>query len=93
MTNIPLVASTSINRTFLHLIAFLAPTGGSLTAVLEPLFLKYKVDVYFAGHMHDYERVLPNINGSVVAQGNRYENPSAPVYVVVGNGRTRIALT
>jgi 3',5'-cyclic AMP phosphodiesterase CpdA len=32
---------------------------GSLRAVLEPLFLKYGVNVVFAGHEHFYERVKP----------------------------------
>jgi 3',5'-cyclic AMP phosphodiesterase CpdA len=30
-----------------------------LRKVLEPLFVKYGVDVVFAGHEHVYERVLP----------------------------------
>jgi hypothetical protein len=30
---------------------------------LEPLFVKYGVDVAFWGHMHCYERTCPVING------------------------------
>jgi hypothetical protein len=39
---------------------------------LEPLFVKYKVDVFLCGHMHDYERTCPVSNGS--CQGT-YDKP------------------
>ena len=43
--------------------------GSQITKVrndLEPLFARYGVDVYIAGHEHDYESVWPVLNGSVV---------------------------
>uniref|UniRef100_A0A6B2L5Y2 Purple acid phosphatase n=1 Tax=Arcella intermedia TaxID=1963864 RepID=A0A6B2L5Y2_9EUKA len=60
--------------------------GSVLPAFFEPLFLQYKVDLYVCGHQHVYERVHPNINGTVVASGNTYTNPAAPVYLVHATG-------
>lgn len=48
---------------------------------IEDLFLKYNVDVYFAGHKHSYERDHPVYKG--VPQAN-YHNPNATVYITVG---------
>jgi len=56
--------------------------GAPLPAIIEPLFLQYKVDLYVAGHQHVYERIHPNINGTVVSTGNFYTNPKAPAYIV-----------
>jgi len=55
--------------------------GGRIQSELEPLFLKYGVDLYLCGHQHMYERVYPNINGTVVATGNVYTNPKATAHV------------
>jgi len=49
---------------------------------IEPLLKKYRVDLYFAGHLHNYERSLPVYDGAVVARS--YSNPGATVHVVVG---------
>ena len=49
------------------------------------------VDLVLTGHEHCYERVHPNRNGTVVSLPNNatgvptYENPTAPVQVVVGS--------
>eukprot|EP00163_Fabomonas_tropica_P016716 TRINITY_DN2985_c0_g1_i1.p2 TRINITY_DN2985_c0_g1~~TRINITY_DN2985_c0_g1_i1.p2 ORF type:complete len:277 (-),score=49.14 TRINITY_DN2985_c0_g1_i1:57-887(-) len=51
---------------------------------IEPLMLEYGVDLYLCGHMHAYERVHPNINGTVKATGNAYKSPGAPVHVLQG---------
>lgn len=55
----------------------------------EELFIKYKVDVVVAGHVHLYERNLPTKNNEPVLDGvsedkKTYTNPQAPVYVVTG---------
>jgi len=55
--------------------------GAGMQSQLEPLFLKYHVDLYICGHQHVYERVHPNVNGTLVATGNIYRNPSAPAHV------------
>src|SRR6266849_9845691 len=51
-----------------------------LRAVLEPLFLKYGVDVVFAGHEHVYERVKPQ-------KGIYYFNEGASGELRAGNLR------
>eukprot|EP01138_Halocafeteria_seosinensis_P012922 gb/GECG01013200.1/.p1 GENE.gb/GECG01013200.1/~~gb/GECG01013200.1/.p1 ORF type:complete len:539 (+),score=38.97 gb/GECG01013200.1/:1-1617(+) len=64
--------------------------GAPLQADIEPLLLTYDVDLAISGHMHAYERVHPNKNGTVVTRprqhGNTqvYDNPKAPVHVVSG---------
>ncbi|KAJ3679148.1 hypothetical protein LUZ60_017159 [Juncus effusus] len=63
--------------------------GESMRAVFEPWFVKYKVDLVFAGHVHAYERSyrISNINYNITS-GNRYPVPDkwAPVYITVGDG-------
>ena len=49
---------------------------------LDPLLTKYKVDIYFSGHQHSYERLWPVSNGTVVQES--YNNPKAPVHIVSG---------
>jgi len=56
--------------------------GARVQSLLEPLFLKYKIDLYLCGHQHVYERIHPNINGTLVSSGNVYKNPTAPAHVV-----------
>jgi len=50
---------------------------------LEPLFLKYKVDMVFQGHDHDYERTVP------VKEGRPDENDGI-IYVTLGGGGSTI---
>lgn len=49
---------------------------------IEPLLAEFKVDLFVAGHLHNYERSYPVMNGTVVSTS--YENATAPVHVVVG---------
>ncbi|XP_027177257.1 bifunctional purple acid phosphatase 26 [Coffea eugenioides] len=63
--------------------------GESIRTVFESWFVKYKVDVVFAGHVHAYERSyrISNIHYNV-SSGYPYPVPdkSAPVYITVGDG-------
>ncbi|KAI5314106.1 hypothetical protein L3X38_043282 [Prunus dulcis] len=63
--------------------------GETMRVMYESLFVKYKVDVVFAGHVHAYERshrisnVTYNIvNGICIP----VKNQSAPVYITIGDG-------
>lgn len=62
--------------------------GAPLSAALEPLFVRYGVDVVFAGHIHSYETTFPVINGTVMGapapNSSTFLDPAAPVYVVGG---------
>ncbi|KAL0314638.1 UNVERIFIED_CONTAM: Purple acid phosphatase 2 [Sesamum angustifolium] len=63
--------------------------GETMRVMYEPWFVKYKVDVVFAGHVHAYERSerISNIRYNVV---NGFCTPvsddSAPVYITIGDG-------
>lgn len=63
--------------------------GESMRSVFERWFVRNKVDVIFAGHVHAYERSyrISNIHYNV-STGDRYPIPdeSAPVYITVGDG-------
>jgi len=66
------------------------PSGDSLIVkqVFEPLLREFKVDLFFAGHVHSYERTYPIYNSTV--QGTSYVNPNATVYIVNGAGGVRV---
>ena len=51
---------------------------------VEPLFQKYSVDLYSAGHEHDLEIIYPVTNGTLVQKS--FDKPSAPVHIVTGAG-------
>ncbi len=53
-----------------------------LGPALEPLMREFGVDLYLAGHLHNYERSYPVFGGSVVSTS--YDKPNATVHVVVG---------
>lgn len=53
-----------------------------LGPALEPLLKKYGVDLYLAGHLHNYERSFPTLNGTRTESS--YNKPNATVHVVVG---------
>jgi len=74
---------------------------GSLQTSLDPLLAKYKVDVYNAGHVHDYSSTWPICytynatagNGtSDICKGDdgkpihSFANPKGTVHVTEGNG-------
>lgn len=56
----------------------------SMLADLEPLMLKYGVDIYAAGHQHQYESMFPVKHGQPTAKN--FVNPAAPVHFLTGNG-------
>jgi len=55
-----------------------------VSSKLEPLLLEYGVDIFNAGHIHDYESAWPTKNGKVCRKS--FDNPDCPVYIVEGNG-------
>ncbi|KAM1006175.1 hypothetical protein EV1_002851 [Malus domestica] len=55
----------------------------------EPWFLKYRVDVVFAGHVHAYERSerVSNVAYNIVnGICKPVKDQSAPVYITIGDG-------
>lgn len=63
--------------------------GESMRAVFEKWFVRNRVDIVFAGHVHAYERSyrISNIEYNV-SSGDRNPVPdrSAPLYITVGDG-------
>lgn len=53
-----------------------------LAPVLEPLLKENGVDLFVAGHLHNYERAWPVYNGTVLQKD--YKDPAATVHVVAG---------
>mgnify|MGYP003932722243 FL=1 len=59
---------------------------------VEEVMYKYGVDMYFAGHIHSYERNLPVYKGKVMPftkknsdKGNHYiQDPQAPLHILAG---------
>jgi hypothetical protein len=51
---------------------------------LEPLFMKYGVDLFFAGHEHDYESIWPSYNNKLVQKS--FVRPRATTHFVTGAG-------
>jgi len=56
---------------------------------LENLLVKYKVDLVFTAHRHNYERMWPVYNSQPV---KTYNNPGLPVYIVNGAAGNREGL-
>eukprot|EP00050_Salpingoeca_kvevrii_P007355 m.295622 g.295622 ORF g.295622 m.295622 type:complete len:472 (+) comp13230_c0_seq1:48-1463(+) len=56
--------------------------GVGTDAGIEPLLLKYGVEMYFAGHTHHYERTYPVARGSAV--GKSYVNVKGVVHIQSG---------
>ncbi|PNX86025.1 purple acid phosphatase, partial [Trifolium pratense] len=63
--------------------------GETMRVMFESWFVKYKVDVVFAGHVHAYERservsnIAYNIVNGICAP---VKDQSAPVYITIGDG-------
>lgn len=59
---------------------------------IEPLLVKYNVDVGFWGHLHCYFRTYPVINQrpTQIFPDHIYKKPNAPVHIMVGSGGARI---
>ena len=53
-----------------------------LSYSLEPVFMKYGVDLVIEAHEHSYERLWPVYKGNVYQEN--YNNPKAPVHIVSG---------
>jgi len=61
-----------------------ADDSANLQAAIEDILYAHKVDVYFAGHKHAYERSYPVYQS--VKESESYASPRAPVHVVTGAG-------
>ncbi|KAI3753040.1 hypothetical protein L2E82_25084 [Cichorium intybus] len=75
----------SIKRASAHIIVL---SSYSAFVVLEPWFVKYKVDLVFSGHVHSYElseRVSIRYN---ITDGlsTPVKDPFDPVYITIGDG-------
>ena len=55
--------------------------GAYLRSKLEALFLEYKVDLVYCGHVHAYERMSGIVNG--------VSDPAGPQYILNGAGGNR----
>mmetsp|Transcript_17259 Transcript_17259/g.44979 ORF Transcript_17259/g.44979 Transcript_17259/m.44979 type:complete len:583 (+) Transcript_17259:71-1819(+) len=53
--------------------------------ILHPIFVKYGVDIYNAGHIHDYQSMWPMCGNGTACQ-NDFINPKGPVHITEGNG-------
>lgn len=62
--------------------------GAPIQANLEPVLLKFGVDLMVVGHSHTYERILPLVAGKPVVPINStvYHNPQGCAHVVQGTG-------
>nr|AAM64882.1 unknown [Arabidopsis thaliana] len=63
--------------------------GETLRVMYEQWFVKYKVDVVFAGHVHAYERSerVSNIAYNIVnGLCEPISDESAPIYITIGDG-------
>jgi len=60
------------------------PTGqaAQVQAFFEPYMQKYNVDLYLAGHVHDYSRTYPVYNNNVTSYS--YYNPPSTTHIVSG---------
>ena len=63
--------------------ARLMPSKAQALADFEPLLAEYAVDVYFAGHDHNYETTWPVYNNTPFQ--TNYSNPEAPIHILSGS--------
>ncbi len=64
----------------------LCPNELGLPDQMEDLLVKHNVDIVVQAHDHKYGRTYPVKFGTPVQTGSTYDNPGAPVYVLVGTG-------
>lgn len=57
--------------------------GGERVGGLEHLLVDYNVDMFFAGHMHNYERLWPTYREQVIQKD--YNKPWGPTHIITGN--------
>merc|ERR1719453_1821603 len=55
-----------------------------VSSKIEPILLQYGVDIFNAGHVHDYEVTWPMKQGQVVQKD--YVEPRGIVHITEGNG-------
>ena len=69
-------------------LGILEVTGDVMRKVLEPLILKYNVDLVITGHEHAYERTYPVRNRTVTDSSSLhvYNSPKSPIHVMIGTG-------
>ncbi|KAM3220312.1 purple acid phosphatase 2 isoform X1 [Capsicum annuum] len=63
--------------------------GETMRVVYEQWFVKYKVDMVFAGHVHAYERTerISNVAYNIVNEEcTPIPDQSAPIYITIGDG-------
>lgn len=53
-----------------------------IATAVEQILKDASVDLFLAGHLHNYERTWPVFQGNVAAKS--YNNPTAPVHIVIG---------
>lgn len=54
----------------------------NIAEAVEAILKENSVDLFLAGHLHNYERTWPVFKGNVTAKS--YSNPEAPVHIVIG---------
>ncbi|CAE7332989.1 ACP7, partial [Symbiodinium pilosum] len=59
--------------------------AAALRSALEPLFVRYGVDLYLASHVHAYERTFRTLNGSVCKADSSVDASCGPVSIVNGD--------
>ncbi|EFJ26347.1 hypothetical protein SELMODRAFT_97551 [Selaginella moellendorffii] len=57
--------------------------GDEMRSVLEPLIVNAKADIFFAGHVHAYERTF---RASALNCSGGCSDENAPVYINIGDG-------
>ena len=64
--------------------------AGRYRNMIEQVLYDNHVDLVLTGHVHNYERILPVYNNTVVGDVNaattKFVNPQAPIYSVIGTG-------
>lgn len=62
-----------------------------LRSALEPLLMRFKVDLTLHGHHHTYQRTCPVVNETCVGLGSG-GHALGPVHVVMGNGGAPLSM-